>query len=226
MKQSPFEFRVGDSVAVKRGVKDPDTGGDISGWQGRVSEFGADEDDSPTIGIAWDSITLKKMPHALIARSEDEGWDWRTMYLALADVVPATARDTEEEVEEALEELESQTAWLFLGKEGARIQAVLNGIDLDDELSQIEAWEAHLEQKLKFPFEAEIKEGDHYRVARVGDRVQVTGLCEADDLYGVQVNAHRGRENCVLPLCDLEATDKRSANYQPLRDYVVWFANR
>ena len=26
-------------------------------------------------------------------------------------------------------------------------------------------------------------------------------------------------------LCDLEATDKDSANYHALRKYVVWFAN-
>ncbi|MCG3161995.1 MAG: hypothetical protein JMDDDDMK_03223 [Acidobacteria bacterium] len=29
-----------------------------------------------------------------------------------------------------------------------------------------------------------------------------------------------------FPLCDLEATGKKSKNYQLLRDYVVWFANR
>lgn len=222
----PSDLKIGDAVAVKHGVKDPDTGGDISGWQGRVSDFGEDEDGSPTIGIAWDSLTLKQMPRALIARSENEGWDWRAMYLAPADVESTTVRDTEEDVEDALDELESQTAWLHLGKEGVRIQAVLNGIDLDDSMGQVEAWQAHLEQKLKFPFEAEIKEGDHYKVVRIGDRVQLTGLREADDLYGVLVNARHGREECVLPLCDLEATDKRSATYQPLRDYVVWFANR
>ncbi len=224
--KSPSDLKIGDSVAVKHGVKDPDTGGDLGGWQGRVSEFGKDVDGSQTVGIAWDSLTLKQMPHALLARSEDEGWDWRTMYLAPAEVEPATARDTEEDVEDALDELETQTDWLHLGKEGLRIQTVLNGIDRDDEMALVEAWEAHLEQKLKFPFEAEIMEGDHYRVVRVGDRVQLTGICEADDLYGVLVNARHGREKCVLPLCDLEATAKRSANYQPLRDYVVWFANR
>jgi len=32
-------FKVGDSVAVKSGIKDPDFSFDIGGWQGRVSEI-------------------------------------------------------------------------------------------------------------------------------------------------------------------------------------------
>ena len=56
--------------------------------------------------------------------------------------------------------------------------------------------------------------------------MQVLGICEADDHYGVLVNVSSGQGHFVFPLCDLEATDQRAANYQPVRDYVVWFANR
>ena len=34
-----MNFRVGDSVKVKAGTKDPDFGIDISGWQGQISEI-------------------------------------------------------------------------------------------------------------------------------------------------------------------------------------------
>ncbi|MCI0336724.1 MAG: hypothetical protein L0226_04040 [Acidobacteria bacterium] len=39
MKENRLNLKVGDSVAVKSGTKDPDTGGDITGWQGRITEF-------------------------------------------------------------------------------------------------------------------------------------------------------------------------------------------
>jgi hypothetical protein len=54
----------------------------------------------------------------------------------------------------------------------------------------------------------------------------VDGFAFSEDLYGILVHVRRERETFVFPLCDLEATDANSPNYQPLRDYVVWFANR
>ena len=142
------------------------------------------------------------------------------------DLLPTAARDTEDDVEDAIEEIGKHSAWFYLGEEGERIQKVLDGIELDDGMALLEAWESHLEKTLKFPFEVEIVEGDYRRQSRLGDRVKLTGICEADDHYGLLVSALHNREPLVLPLCDLEATEKRSANYQPLKDYVVWFANR
>lgn len=139
--KSPSDLKIGDAVVVKPGVKDDDTGGDLGGWQGRINGFGENEDGSPTVCIAWDSLTLRSMPRAVVEHSEVEGFDWRTYYLSPSEVEPATARDTEEDVEDALDELESQTDWLHLGEEGRRIQAVLNGIDRDDEIALVEAWE-------------------------------------------------------------------------------------
>jgi hypothetical protein len=52
-------FKIGDSVVVKSGVKDPDLGIDIAGWQGRIAEI---EKKDSSVGIAWDSMTLKNMP--------------------------------------------------------------------------------------------------------------------------------------------------------------------
>jgi hypothetical protein len=218
-------LKEGDSVIVKPGVKDPDTDTNISGWQGRISDIS--EDDGETIvSILWDSVTVKKMPRSMIEYCEDEGLDWREMRLGVSDVKPASPRDAEEDVEEAIEEIESQTAWLFLGEEGKRIQKVLDGIDPDDTMEILEAWEAHLGKKLKFPFEAEIVEHVRRSSLRIGDRVTVKGIRDVDDVYGIFVEVTRGHDSYEFPLCDLEATDKQAKNYQLVKDYVVWYANR
>lgn len=57
-------WTIGESVAVKPGVTDPDTGSDIGGWQGRISAIIAGE--ALILTIQWDSLTLKSMPVALI----------------------------------------------------------------------------------------------------------------------------------------------------------------
>jgi hypothetical protein len=44
----PVTFNVGDSVVVKSGVNDPEYGGDISSWQGRITELITDEKGVPT----------------------------------------------------------------------------------------------------------------------------------------------------------------------------------
>ena len=73
-----MNFKIGDSVSVKKGIKDPDLGFDIGAWQGRISEVDIDDD---LICIDWDSITLQQMQASTITQSEKEGWDhlptWR-----------------------------------------------------------------------------------------------------------------------------------------------------
>ena len=50
-KDNPMAFNIGDSVVVKKGVKDPDLGNHIAAWQGRISEI-----DGDLICIDWDSF--------------------------------------------------------------------------------------------------------------------------------------------------------------------------
>ena len=109
-------WAIGESVVVKTGVTDPDTGRDIGGWQGRISAiFDAEE----ILTMQWDSLTLKSIPPAHIAWSEEEGLSWSEMNLSLDEVEPATARDTEDDVATATAELASQTSWLYLGENKA-----------------------------------------------------------------------------------------------------------
>lgn len=59
MNRQHRKLNIGDSVIVKPGTKDPDTGGDFGGWQGRISMIEAMEDHC-LVEIKWDSLTLKK----------------------------------------------------------------------------------------------------------------------------------------------------------------------
>ena len=61
---------------------------------------------------------------------------------------------------------------------------------------------------------------------QAGDQVRVQRLRMIDDLYGIIVEATRGRERYDFPLADLEVLKKKSPSYQPVRDYCVWFANQ
>jgi len=118
------------------------------------------------------------------------------------------------------------SVWLGPDDEDKRIQAVLDGIDPDDEMEALDAWEEHLEENLSFPFEAKVYEWQDRGPLRTGERVKVKSIFEADDHYGIIVEVRRGREKFWFPLCDLEVTDRQSPNYQLVKDYAVWFANR
>lgn len=217
------KFEVGDPVVVKSKVEDPDLNVNIGGWQGRISEV---RKDGSMICIRWDSVTLRKMPSETIDQCEQEGLDWSQMYLHPSDVERTSPRDKEEDVKAVIERLESEYRWNFLGEEGKRVQAVMDQAEDESEWAAFEAWEAYLQQVLKFPFEAKVSEWQERGPLRTGDRVKVWAIEGTEDLYGILVSLRQGRRKYVFPLCDLEVTDKTSSNYQPVRDYVVWFANR
>jgi hypothetical protein len=220
-------FKEGDSVVVKPGIVDPDFGTEIGGWQGRILGIGPDRED--TVLIGWDSITLKAMPGSVIEQSEEQGLDWTKMYLDAQEVELTTPRDTEEDVIQAISELARKHAWSCLGEQGKRIGKVLAGVDEDDEddeMGALDAWEEHLSKSLAFPFEAKVAEYQERGPLQAGDRVKVTGIGLVDDLYGIIVDLRRGRRKYAFPLCDLKVTDENSPNYQIVRDYAVWFANR
>ncbi|MBN2455204.1 MAG: hypothetical protein JXB29_01500 [Sedimentisphaerales bacterium] len=214
-----ISFKAGDSVKVKKGVMCPDDDSVcIGGWQGRIFEF--DEDDD-IVGIRWDSITLKHLPHEYIERSEKEGLDWSEMYLSIDEIESAAPRDSQVQTEDMAEKMESKFQWLGEDEEDKRISRVI--ADAEDE---VEAWNSYLRGVLKFPFEAKVNEYQEEGPLNEGDKVQVQKITEADDLYGILVDVQCGRRCFVFPLCDLVVCDKKSANYTPVQDYCVWFANR
>jgi hypothetical protein len=224
MKDKSHQFKIGDSVRVKSHRKDPDLNIDIGGWQGRISEINEREN---LICIDWDSITLQNMPSALIAECEEEGLGWDQMYLGLDEVDLVEARDTEADVDRVLDRLEAQHRYDYLGSAGQRLQRILAGVDSDDHWAVFKAWDKHLRQVLKFPFEAEVSELLMRGPLRIGDRVRVQEIVDVDDAsYGIIVKLKLGRKTYHFPLCDLQAIDERSSNYQIIQDYAVWFANQ
>ncbi|MGH9840870.1 MAG: calcium-binding protein [Blastocatellia bacterium] len=225
MSVKKHSFKVGDSIVVKPGVKDPDLGGDIGGWQGRITEF-SEYKGNPTAVFAWDSITLRAMPISMIAHCEREGLDWQVMGLDVSDIEPASPRDLVKDVKQAVKEILKHAAWLHLDEEGERIQKVLAGIGPGNTTRQLRAWKKYLDKTLTFPFEAEIAEFQGFGPVEEGDSVTVIGIADVDEHYGIIVSTHDEQEMYHFPLCDMEVTDKRSANYQPVKDYAVWFANR
>jgi hypothetical protein len=218
-------FKVGDSVTVKPGVQDYDFDVEIGGWQGRIVEIEPGEEEEKLL-VHWDSITLRQMPDAMIEACEEEGLGWTTYYIEASNVEPARPRDTEEDVDRVAKALERKHAWAWPGEEGRGIREVLAGVDPDDEAAAFDTWERHVQEHLDLPFEAEVDEFQERGPLRGGDRVTVVGISGLDYHYGVIVHLRRGRRCYDFPLCDLEALDEESPNYQTIRDYRVWFANR
>jgi calcium binding protein len=100
---------------------------------------------------------------------------------------------------------------------------------------QARDWPDWLAKHLKFPFTVtrEEDEDDAYFAPgaargpfRLGHKMDVLELGEEDIDRGVMARVReKGRIGCV-PLCDVEVRPKTDGNSWPVREYVVWFANR
>ena len=107
------QWAIGDAVVVKAGVKAPDTGDDIGGWQGRISAIQAGE--PPILTIHWDSVTLKSLPAAFIEYSVEEGLSWTGMNLEPQEVSHTHARNTLKEMAAAIAAIEPRYSWRWVG---------------------------------------------------------------------------------------------------------------
>ena len=94
-------------------------------------------------------------------------------------------------------------------------------------------WIAWLKNRLVFPFQAERMEDDDDFMGDapnqpfgVGQTMDVIGLSPEDDAFGIIVQVKRGKRRAYVPLADLEVTSKEDRNYWPVREHVVWYANR
>lgn len=96
-------------------------------------------------------------------------------------------------------------------------------------------WMMWLEQNLSFPFIVKRTEDDddayftdvaEREPFRLGHKMKVLALNFEDNRYGIIVKVREVRKVGYVPLCDLEVTSKSDKNYWPVREYIVWFANR
>ncbi|WP_395146083.1 calcium-binding protein [Armatimonas sp.] len=220
-------FGVGDTVIVNPEVICPDYPTvALGGWQGWIKDIYPEE---KMVEIVWDQLSLEALPDAHIYELEQDGLEWASIVLSWSDVSKAEPRGTIAEAEAVHAVLEKRHRWDYLAEENPGISALLGPLEDTSTQACLQAWEHHLATALTFPFEACREEamGDEsgQGPVAVGSVVKVVAVDYVDEHYGILVKVKVGHSNYILPLCELEATDTDSANYQPLRDYVVWFAN-
>jgi len=97
-------------------------------------------------------------------------------------------------------------------------------------------WATWLGDHLSFPFKAKRAEDDDEAFFtdiadrepfRLGHKMEVLGLEPDDDVdLGVMVQVREGQHQGYVPLADLEVMPKADKNHWPVREYVVWYANR
>ena len=220
-----MKFKIGQTVKVRNGVLCPDDSEfDLSGWTGRIIDLV--EDEEPTIGIEFDSITLKSMPEKFIKKSEQEDLDWSRIYLDVNDVERTKSRDTEQEAKIVRNEIKKHFEWIGIGSEGELIQSVINSAESFKEWDASKAWEKYLEENLQFPFETLIHEYQERGPLNEGDKLKVFGIELVDDHYGIIVACRKERKRYDFPLVDLKVTEKKSINSNIIEAYRTWFANR
>lgn len=96
-------------------------------------------------------------------------------------------------------------------------------------------WPDWLAKHLTFPFVVvrEEDEDDAYFAAgaakapfRLGHKMEVLELAGEEIDQGVMIKVREKGQTGYVPLGDVEVTPKSNPNFWPVREYVVWFANR
>jgi len=223
-----LNFKIGDSVVVRQGVKEPDLEEfEISGWQGRIVEIDTNSyKDNVLITIEWDSLTLIQIPSGYIEQSEIDGFDWSSMVLYDSDLEKSAHRDREENVRKVKDKILEKYHWVSLGQEGLRISIILDGVDPHNEMKCLQRWVEHLDKELTFPIQAIVLDSEDNWLIKRGDKVLIKALPHIVDLYGIIASIRLNGEKYEFPLCDLEVIDKALTDFQLIDDYRIWFANR
>ena len=223
-----LNLKIGDSVVVRQGVKEPDFEEfELGGWQGRVLEIDTNSDkDNVLISIEWDSLTLNQIPPHYIVRSEIDGLDWSRMILYDSDLEKSIPRDKKENITKAKDKLSDKYYWASFGEEGLRISKILQGVNPNDEMKCLQKWFEHLDEDLSFPIQAIVTESEDDWLIKNGDKVLIKSLPHIVDMYGIIASIRLNGKKYEFPLCDLEVIDKTQTDFQLINDYQVWFSNR
>jgi len=223
-----MSLKIGDSVIVKDGIKEPDFEDfEIGGWQGLAIEIDRDFDKVNTmITIEWDSLTLRQIPEEYIYQSEVEGLDWQRMNLFETDLEKSIPKDKQKDVKKTQDQLSEKYYWFSFGEEGLRISKILDGVNRHDEIKCLQKWVNHLDKTLTFPIEAIVSETEDNDFIKSGDKVIIKSFPHIVDMYGVIASIRLDGKKYEFPLCDLEVIDKTGTNCQLIDDYHTWFGNR
>lgn len=219
------EIKIGDYVKVKNGIKVPDFGYQLmDNWQGKIVGIQKSEN---LVDIEWDSETLLNTPDKYLKDLIKEGYDYEIMTLEISELERANRRDNSNQRKDVKSTLDAKLYWIELFEEedkSIKYGKLFQGIKLDDYNQLYQKWEECLNENLEFPIETKVVETSIGRI-RNGARVKLLDIQDYDDMYGIfGIGKHEG-EAITFPICNLEAIDKESKNYELLRDYAIWFAN-
>ena len=223
-----LKLKIGDSVVVNEGVKEPDLEEfELGGWQGRVVDIDT-KSAKPNIliTIEWDSLTMNQIPSNYIVQSEIEGLDWKCMALYESEMQKTIPRDTKENVKRAEDKLSDKYYWESCGDEGVRISKVLDGVNELNEMKCLQKWVDHLDKELTFPIQAIVSDAEYDTFVKNGDKVLIKSLPHIVEMHGIIAAISLNRKKYMFELCDLEVIDKTKADYQLIEDYRFWFANK
>ncbi|MEZ4930935.1 MAG: calcium-binding protein [Saprospiraceae bacterium] len=219
------EIKIGDYVKVKEGIKAPDFEYQLMvNWQGKVVDIQKSE---KLVEIEWDSETLLNTPEKYLKDLIKEGYDYEIMTLKISDLERANRRDNPNQRKDAKSELDAKLYWIELFEEeekSIKYGKLFQGIKLNNYNELYQKWEEYLNENLKFPIETKVVESERGRI-RNGVKIKLLDIEDYDDMYGIFGIGKQGREAVTFPICNLEAIDKKSKNYELLRDYAIWFAN-
>jgi hypothetical protein len=95
-------------------------------------------------------------------------------------------------------------------------------------------WLKWLAENLAFPFIVTREEDDDEAyftdacedLFRLGHKMEVVGIDEDDVDDGITAEVKENGKTGYVPLGDLQVKPKTNENFWPVREYVVWFANR
>ena len=96
-------------------------------------------------------------------------------------------------------------------------------------------WLEWLNENLTFPFSVKRDEDDDdayftdvakHEPFRLGHIMDVLSIDSVHPLHGIIVKVQEESRKGLVPLWQLEATNKDTVNYWALREYVVWDANK
>lgn len=225
MKINIEELKIGDYVKVKQGIKAPDFEyQSMTNWQGKIIDIMKDE---KLIEIEWDSETLLNTPEQYLKDLVKQGYDYEIMTLEISELEYANRRDNYNQRKEAKAQLDAKLYWIELFEEedkSIKYGKVFQGIKLDNYNQLYQKWEEYLSENLEFPIETQVVESERGRI-RNGAKIKLLDIEDYDDMYGIFGIGKYEREGVTFPICNLEAINKKSKNYELLKDYAIWFAN-
>lgn len=187
-------MKVGDSIKIKKGIIDPDTGVKLDGFIGRIKEYLA----SDLVNIEWDSVSLQNLSDTYIRSAINEGCDYLTYNIEPKNLEICVARDTPADVIKTIS---------TLGEKWDKVECFGDLAEIMEEIEE-EGWDNYLMEAIDFSFKATYF-GD-FKGIKDSDIIKVHGIHSEDDHYGILMNCKMGRRTYHLPLCELDVDGDES----------------